>query len=296
MRGIGRASSAFTIVNALPSGLGAASAIDLGCQVTAEIQRVGAGELPSLTVAPADSQLVRAAVGTALRSYAPIENHHVRLTIESEIPVGRGFKSSSAVTVAIFEAIASARGHLPPAEELARHSAELCRNLGISASGAFDDALAAAAGGIVLTDNRRDLAVASAEWDEELRAILLVPPQSHPPSPQLAARFAEFHDESVRAFEEARAGQFHEAMARNSRLVEAAMGYRVGKLRTELLKLGARSVCVSGMGPGLVALGAPAAERAISERLAHEPGSVLVTGLRRGGEPARWRGERGGAP
>ncbi len=284
MRGLGRASAAISIVNALPTGFGAAAALRLGLHAAVELRRAGPGEVPEYRVRPEDTPLLRATVGAALRAYAPLESNHVLLDVESSIPPGRGLKSSSAVTVAVFEAIAIARGHAPPPEEVARRSADLAQQSGQSATGAFDDAVASAAGGVVMTDNRRREVLARAEMPPELLCALLIPPAEHAPSPQLVDRFAGLEEASTRAFEAARDGRLLEAMARNSELVERAMGYRVAATRDRLVSAGAELVTVTGMGPALAVLVRPPGLPAVLDELGKQEGRVIVSGFRRAGE------------
>ncbi|MGC8593117.1 MAG: shikimate kinase [Nitrososphaeria archaeon] len=70
----------------------------------------------------------------------------------SKIPVGMGLKSSSAYTAAIAIGAQAIKGHVEP-EIAVSVSAKVSKKMGISYTGAYDDAYAAVYGGIVISDN-----------------------------------------------------------------------------------------------------------------------------------------------
>src|SRR4029077_12491491 len=102
-----------------------------------------------------------------------------RVAVVSAIPPARGLKSSSAVGVAVAQAVASAYGRSPAAETCAAASAEVSRAIGLSATGAFDDALAAAEGGVVLTENTSRTVRARATLDTDWSVVLWIPAGEH---------------------------------------------------------------------------------------------------------------------
>jgi shikimate kinase len=297
MRGIGRASGAITIVNALLAGRGAALGIQLGCEVIAELDRTRPGEIDTLVIDPtSDTPLARASAAAALRWVAPNEGFHLRLAIRSDVPWACGLKSSSAVSVAVLDAVARARGRAPPAAELAERSARLCRDAGLSATGAFDDALACAGGGLALAENLAYRAVSWGPVPEEWVAVLWVPPGRHAPSPEIATAFAGASSEGEGAFAAARSGDIPGAMARNSRAVERALGLDYERLRRASRAAGAIAGGISGMGPAFAAL-APRTEVArVAAALPSEEGEVRTVPVRPlGGPPPPVRGGAAGA-
>lgn len=255
MHGVGSASAAMTVVNALPTGIGAALGIDLWTSV--ELSVVPAAD-PARSYfrldEPARTPLFEMSLGWALERYLPGRRYDVEAHVRSEIPVGRGLKSSSAVASAAVLAIAAAAGSRPTPLEVARLSAELGRAAGVSATGAFDDALAGLVPGVVVTDNRSDTVLRSDPIGEELEAAILLPPSVHPPAPELRERFRAASEEGLRAATAAREGAHWAAIALNSDLVERVMGYSYAALRRDLESAGAVAAGVSGLGPALVAL------------------------------------------
>ncbi len=253
MRGIGRSSGAISIVNAIPAGIGCAVGVRLHLLAEAEVDRAGA---PTVEVDPPTSStaVVAAAGRAALAAVDAAHPYSLRLRIDSEVPVGRGLKSSSAVATAAIGAVFDAFGRSAPPEEIARLAAEAGRRAGVSATGAFDDALAGLVPGFVVTDNRVDRLLMRAPVDPAWVAIVHLPTDPHPPVPDLVERFRGEAAEGAAAADDARAGRWAAAMERNSDLVERAMGYDYAALRRAFRSAGAWASGVSGVGPALVAL------------------------------------------
>ena len=258
MRGVGEATAAVTFVNAIPTGIGAAAGVEL--RVRAEVRcepRPGLGTL-SVTIVPggSDTPLVRSAIRTALERAGLPPAGTVEITLASEIPPGAGLKSSSAVASSIALAVDRAAGARSSPESIAAVSAEASRQAGVSATGAFDDALAGLTSGVVVTDNRGDRLLKRHPLPRNLEAALWIPPGRHPPSPALASRFRPDDPDAVTAADAALHGRLWEAMTANSRVVDAAMGYDRGPLRDRLLRAGAVACGTSGLGPAWAAIGA----------------------------------------
>jgi len=255
MKGSATAHAAITIVNALPTGVGCALGISLAVRATATLTRTGTSAAHDLDLDPAsDSPLVREAFREAVERVEPGASWHAQLAIDSEIPPARGLKSSSAVASAVGGAVLRALGRDLPPLELARLSATAARRVGLSATGAFDDALAGLSSGFVITDNREDQLLRSAPVDPNLDVALWVPPATHRPSPEWRLAFERRAAESRAALEEAANGRWAEAVERNTALVEEVMGYDYRELRARVLEHGAMACGVSGLGPTLAAL------------------------------------------
>ncbi|MGD0250668.1 MAG: shikimate kinase [Thermoplasmata archaeon] len=255
MHGIGRASAAITIVNALPTGVGCA--VGIGLYATAEVHVRPTRKLhrPTLEI-PAETRtpLVEEALRSGLARYFPSLPSDATLALHSEIPVARGLKSSSAVACAVLSAVAQAADAAASPIEIARLSADVAQETGVSATGALDDALAGLSPGFVLTDNHRRTLLREGPVDSGWEVALFVPPTSHRPSPEWSAAFRARFDEGAVAVAAAREGDWWAAMHRNTELVESVMGYPYAALRQKLRDEGALAVGVSGLGPTLAAV------------------------------------------
>lgn len=254
MRGVGRGWAAISIVNALFTGVGAAAAIGIPATSTAEIAPVPTGRPGRVSIAPeCDTPLVRACVREGLRRFGPGDvDGQVR--VDSAIPVAKGLKSSSAVSVAVLRALAAASGHELPSESVAALSAEVSVAVGVSATGAFDDAASSATGGVVVTDNASCRVKVRGSLDPDWSVVLWTPAGTHAPSPDWAARFRAKKGAALAAVEAAERGEWLAALEANTELVERVMGYDYRPLRRALERLGALGSGVSGLGPTLATL------------------------------------------
>ncbi len=281
MRGVGTTSGAVTLVNALPTGIGCALAVDL--PVRAEIDLRPGASLSANRVQlelGADTELVRETLAVGLARFAPGETFCGELRVHSRVPPGKGLKSSSAVGGAVLRAIANALRRPRPLEELARLAADVAQEIGLSATGAYDDCLAALRGGLVLTDNTKRTVLRSAPFPLDLRVALWIPPETHVRSTSWLERFRAEAAAGRAAAEAARSGRWADAMTSNTELVERVMGYDYGSLRAELIAQGAVMCGVTGMGPALAALAPFSSLEGVVSRFPSGRGEIRQVALR----------------
>jgi shikimate kinase len=252
MHGVSRTSAAVTVVNALPTGIGCAIGIERYVRATVDLERATDAEFECVPPAAA-TPVVLASLRAALRRFGPGDPMKCVLHLSSDVPAAQGLKSSSAVATAAIRALARAAGSEPTPITVARLAAEAGRQEGVSATGAFDDALAGLRPGFVVTDNRKDELLIAASPDPSWKAVVYLPRGTHPSSPGLRAMFERVAPGARVAVDHALAGRFTEAMALNTELVERLMGYDYHGLRERLASNGAVAVGVSGMGPALAA-------------------------------------------
>ena len=278
MRGVGQATAAITIVNALPTGTGAAAGILLPAHAELVLEGPRPESTGRLQILPpgSDTSVVRAAYAAAMRQLAPNEPRHGTLTIRSEIPAAVGLKSSSAVASAVALAVANATNSALTGFGAAAISAEAGREAGVSATGAYDDALAGTVGGAVVTDNLHDRLLGRRSIEPGLEVALWIPPGTHPPSPEAKARFAAVGDRARAPVDAALAGDLWGALDLNSEIVEEVLGYAYGELRGRLRELGAVASGASGLGPAFAAVAPHARIGPIASELARRPGRSLV--------------------
>ena len=289
MHGVGRATAAVSIVNALPTGIGCALGIGLEAEVTIDLEPRPNGSETELTADPTHaSPVVTTAFRLAVAKFLGGRPVLGRLVVRSAVPVARGLKSSSAVASATARAVAAAAGARDSPEEIARLSAVAARTAGVSATGAFDDALAGVQPGFVVTDNGADQLLRSGPAEPGWEAALLVPETRHRPSPEWAPAFAREGARGREAAELARAGKWWAAMECNTKLVESVIGYAYEPLRTELRAAGALAAGVSGLGPALAAIQPAARTEEVVRVLRRHEGEVLKAPV--SGSPIAARG------
>jgi shikimate kinase len=274
VRGVASASAAVTLVNALPTGSGCAIGIERRVEARTE---TAAAPATTVRVEPAASgtRLASVAAELAVARYGagPVT---VSLEIQSGIPVGRGLKSSSAAASAIIRSVARALGADPADAEVAAASAGAGRASGVSATGAYDDALAGLVSGFVLTDNEADRALSVATVDSEWVAVVAIPPGVHPPSPTLREAFQREAAPGATAVHAARQGRWADAIRENTRVVERVMGYDYGDVRRRAQDAGALAVGVTGLGPAYWALTPRARARSVQGALPSELEDAFV--------------------
>ncbi|MDE1820762.1 MAG: shikimate kinase [Euryarchaeota archaeon] len=243
---------AISFLNAIPQGIGCAAAISL--PVTVEVQYVPAPpqSKPWLDTTEGEATpLLRWTLDKVYESVPvpPIYKFHV--AVRSGVPPQKGLKSSSAVSVALARALRRVLGQSPTPAEVATLSAKAALAAGVSVTGAFDDALACAMGGVVVADVRAHWQMLSTEVPSGLQALLWIPETTRP---DLAKRSSELRAPDMNAKEAVRLalrGDYLKAMKYNSLVVERALGYDYAKLREAGLTKGALSAGVTGNGPAV---------------------------------------------
>jgi len=265
MRGVGTSRAAISVVNALPLGIGSAIGVEWPARATVHT-REGP---PRTTILPraARTPLVRATIRRAMEKFGGRSPCAIRLLVSSTIPSARGLKSSSAVSSSVALAAARAFGQDPSPEEVAGLAAEVGRATGVSATGAFDDALAGLLPGGVVTDNRSDRLLSKFCLEPGLGVAVWFPERRHPPSPDLLARFRRERGLARTAADAVLDGDWTRAMEVNSSLVERVMGYRYGPLHAAVERAGAVASGVSGLGPAFAAVAPTERLPAILRRL-----------------------------
>ncbi len=250
MHGVARSSAALTIVNALPTGVGCAVGIDRF--VTVEVSAEASPRDRVRCEPPASATpLVLACLAEARACTQTDGAWDVAVRVRSDIPSGKGLKSSSAVATATLRAAGRAWGAELEQLEAARLAARVGRAVGVSATGALDDALAGLASGFVTTDNRTDTVLRRDAVDPEWTALVCVPAGTHPPAPSLMAAFRNVEAEGRRAADAARAGRYADAMQQNGALVARALGYDRPAWSDAVVRAGAVAFGISGLGPAV---------------------------------------------
>ena len=283
MNGAARTYGAITITNALPTGIGCAAGIELPVEVGVTLATDRTKGPPTLEI-PSDchTPLVEEALRLALARYFPDHGAVARLTLRSEIPLARGLKSSSAVSTAILLAVARATGRDPPPLEIGRHSADVARRVGVSATGALDDALAGLEPGFVVTDNVRGEVLRRTDIDPGWGVALYIPSQPHPPSPNFASAFSASRPSGEVAARAALDGDWTKAMRLNTEIVERTMGYAYREIRDRLGAHGAIASGVSGLGPTLATIAPTARLPDLLRELPSDGAQKLIVGFTRG--------------
>ena len=173
-----------TIINAIATGYGSAFGIDLRIKAEARFGKPG---IQCSSDLGADPKLMNICVKNVLNHYdieadKPLDDSITNLDFgtgegidiktESNLPLGSGLSSSSALSNAVVKAAASlieSNFNLKPLSdmELINLGIESSLEAGVTITGAFDDASASYFGGITITDNFNRKLLARDTLDDE---------------------------------------------------------------------------------------------------------------------------------
>ncbi|HLQ41896.1 MAG TPA: shikimate kinase [Thermoplasmata archaeon] len=239
-----------TIVNAIATGKGAAFGLAFRVTATAHTRagRVGVQvDLPD----GLDPALVRACVQRVRRRTRRTAG--IEVTIDSEIPVSRGLKSSSAVANAVVLACARALGAQLEPLEIIGIGVDAAFDAGVTITGAFDDACASFFGGIVATDNRARKILVQSRFPEGLLAIVQVPNRTITKPSLKDTDFVTIRPQVEEAFRLALSGDFFGALEANSAAYAPLLGVdEAPAIRARAA--GAKAAGITGTGPAILAL------------------------------------------
>ena len=260
-KGRGKASGAGTIINAIATYKGSAFGIDLWTYAEVELGEDFTGIEGEIEQeheqekgeTSADTRLIEQCVELVLTKFDLPLSAHVKT--RSEIPIGSGLKSSSAAAnaavVATLDAIGGeAKGAIGTMEAI-RIGVNAALDVGVSITGAFDDACASALGGIVITDNKKRELLKREERDSKV--LIFVPRTKAFTANTDVNRSRLIAPWIDRAYELALAGRFEEAMTLNGFLYCAALHFDPEPM-LKALECGVKGVSLSGTGPSFVAL------------------------------------------
>ena len=278
MQATASAPAAISIVNAIPTNLGAAVAID--ATVTASVTLDPEADVVTADIEgeSVDDTLIRRCLEVTTDRYGAGEGGHVRTT--ADVPPSVGLKTSSAAANATIMATISA---LDVAESIDRLEAtrlgvEVAREVGVTITGAFDDASASMLGGLVITDNEADEVLTRRELEEA--AVILIPEERTPTETVDTAALTAVAPISELAIEAVRDGRHESAMALNGLAVASALDIDPEPIRQAMCET--MAVSPSGTGPAIAAIGSPSVIAAIAERWGPY-GDILETRLRQTG-------------
>ena len=275
-KGYGKASGAGTIINAIATYKGSAFGIDLWTYAEVELgddfRGIG-GEIEE--EAECDTRLIERCVELVLRKFdLPLRGY---VKTRSEVPMGSGLKSSSAAANAAVVATLDALGEESKAEigalDAIRIGVKAALDVGVSITGAFDDACASLLGGIVITDNKKMELVKRVEKESEV--LILVPRRQAFTADTDVKRSRLIAPWVNLAYELALTDKFEDAMTLNGFLYCSALNFDPEPM-LKALECGVKGVSLSGTGPSFVALVNEESERRLREAWSELEGDWML--------------------
>ncbi|MDD3317799.1 MAG: shikimate kinase [Methanosarcina sp.] len=250
LEGYACASGAGTIINAIATWKGAAFGIDLKTFAKVELSECETEVSGFIEEMPeGDARLIERSVEMTLERFGLELGGTV--STRSEIPLASGLKSSSAAANASVLATLRAIGETLQPLEIVRLGVKAAKEVGITITGAFDDACASFFGGIVITDNRGMELLRREEFDSK---VLIFAPATRAFSADTDVKRSRLIAPYVEiAYELALEGNYEQAMTLNGFLYCGALGFSTEPL-LRALECGVKGVSLSGTGPSYVAL------------------------------------------
>ena len=240
---------AVSIVNAIATGNG--SSLGISLRVNAEVELARGHGVRFLT-GKNDDRLVNNIIRNTLPKEM-IESNLITIKVKSEIPIGFGLKSSSAVSNAVALACSGLAKEEEELDDYAVLDAAVRASLDtkVSITGAYDDATACYFGGFTVTDNYSRRLIRREEAPENLYAIIFLPRNA--PRRGDVHRLSNLSDLFTDAFRLAEAGEYWKAMKLNGVLASAALGSTYLPVMAAIER-GALAAGVSGNGPSIAAV------------------------------------------
>jgi shikimate kinase len=261
---------AISIVNAIATGKG--SALGISLKVTAEVELQKGHGLRFITGRNSD-RLIKNIIQKTIPKQT-IESNMISIRVDSEIPIGYGLKSSSAVS----NAVALACSQIEREEDINDYAilevaARSSLEAKVSLTGAYDDATACYFGGFTVTDNYSRRLIRKERAPENLCAIILLPSNTLRGD---VRKLRNLSDIFIDAFRFAESGQYWKAMKLNGVLASAALSSSYIPVMAAM-EHGALSASISGNGPSIAAVGYEDAVEPIVDALSKFGGKIIVS-------------------
>lgn len=261
---------AISIVNAIATGKG--SALGISLKVTAEVELQKGHGLRFITERNGD-RLIKNIIQKTIPKET-IESNMISIRVDSEIPIGYGLKSSSAVSNAIVLACSQiAREEDINDDTILEVAALSSLEAKVSLTGAYDDATACYFGGFTVTDNYSRRLIRKERAPENLYAIIILPSSTTRGD---VRKLRNLSDIFIDAFRFAESGQYWKAMKLNGVLASAALSSSYAPAMAAM-EHGALSASISGNGPSIAAVGNEDAIEPIVGALSKYDGEIIVS-------------------
>ena len=261
---------AISIVNAIATGKG--SALGISLKVTAEVELQKGHGLRFITGRNGD-RLIKNIIQKTIPKEI-VESNMISIRVESEIPIGYGLKSSSAVS----NAVALACSQMAREEDINDYqilevAARSSLEAKVSLTGAYDDATACYFGGFTVTDNYSRRLIRKERAPEDLYAVIILPSNNTRGD---VRKLRNLSDIFTDAFRFAESGRYWKAMKLNGVLASAALSSSYTPVMAAL-EHGALSASISGNGPSIAAVGYEDSIEPIVGALSKFEGKILVS-------------------
>jgi shikimate kinase len=236
---------AISIVNAIATGNG--SALGISLKVIAEIA-LEKGHGIKYTTNQKDKLITN-----VIRNSIPnniINKNSIYVNIVSEIPIGFGLKSSSAVSNAVALACNKLVNEKIDDRAVLEAAVRASVDTKVTITGAYDDSTACYFGGFVITDNYARKLIRRDKAPDNLYAIIFIPSIRNRINIDKLSIMADLFSE---AFKLAKSRDYWKAMKLNGVICSSVFSKEYAPL-LEALEKGALAASISGNGPSIAAV------------------------------------------
>ncbi|MDH4122863.1 MAG: shikimate kinase [Thermoplasmata archaeon] len=277
-KGIASSRGAISILNAIPTGTGAAMGITL--QTDAEvIVEEGESKIDVFLEEREENNLLARECIRGLFAQCKETIGKITVKTKSTIPVSRGLKSSSAAANAITLAAARAIDANINDIDMIKLGVEAAKRAKVTVTGAFDDATACYFGGIAVTDNSEMKILNRSESpSHEIRVIIHVPKWRIRKRGISQRTFSLLRKEFEKAERLVRKGDFFTALTLNGELVARSLDID-NSVAEAALRKGAIAAGISGTGPATAILTKGKSFNDVLDAVSCDDSAVIVASL-----------------
>jgi shikimate kinase len=245
---------AATIINAIATGKGAAVGVDLWTKAAVTItDEPGTVKVKILPDSSENPVLAQKTVERVLKHFGLEKKFGAKVETQSNIPVARGLKSSSAAANAIALATTAALERRLDDVAVIKLGVDGTIDAKVTVTGAFDDACASYFGGVVITDNLERRIVKRFELAEVPSVLFYVPAQKTYTADSDVKRMKDMASVVKIAYREALNGNYWAALTMNGLIYSLALSYNLSPA-VDALTAGALASGLSGTGPAVTAI------------------------------------------
>ncbi|PXF23434.1 MAG: shikimate kinase, partial [Thaumarchaeota archaeon] len=172
MKTLSTVHGAISIVNAIATGQG--SALGISLETCAEVTLTSDNLVEVIINNDKSENIGLAQECFKLVKMKTSESCGAKITVNSDIPIGRGLKSSSAAATAIVLSCLKAFEIVMTEKEILDLSVQASKNSGVTITGALVDAAACFLGGLVVTNNSSNELLSRVIIDDDYSILIHV--------------------------------------------------------------------------------------------------------------------------
>ena len=262
---------AISLVNAIATGKGATLGISTKAESTVSITD-GTGIILTSKNRPMTSRLIQQVIKKIV-SKRQLEKFKLHVNLETDIPIGYGLKSSSAISSSV--ALACSKIFKPNLSDskIILTGVDASIETKVSLTGAYDDACGCFYGGFNVTDNYKRKLILRKNAPKDLNAIIFIPNKRKRGKVKYLKDFAVIFEE---AWILAKNSDFWNAMILNGFTASTILKSEP-KIISDMIRKGALGASVSGNGPAFAVVTNNKNSTTIKKSLSELNGNILIS-------------------